>query len=162
MTLSKISPCLWFDGKAEEAAELYVSLFPDSRIDNVSRYGSGGPFPAGAAFVVDFTLVGQRYQALNGGPHYTFSEAISFSIACQDAAEVDHYWDGLIAAGGEAGRCGWLKDPFGVSWQVVPAGLGALLSDPDPGRARRARAAMMTMNKLDLAAMRHAADGAAS
>jgi len=160
VSFSKISPCLWFDGQAEAAANLYVSLFPDSVVGAVSRYGAGAPFPAGTAFVVDFTLTGQRFQALNGGPHYKLTEAISLSISCGDAAEVDHYWHGLIANGGEESRCGWLKDRFGVSWQVVPDGLGALLSDPDPERARRATQAMMTMNKLDLAAMRAAADGA--
>jgi predicted 3-demethylubiquinone-9 3-methyltransferase (glyoxalase superfamily) len=159
MTLSKIAPCLWFDGRAEEAANLYVSLFPDSVIASVSRYGANAPFPAGTALVVEFTLSGQRFQALNGGPNYILTEAISLSISCVDAAEVDHYWSGLLANGGEESRCGWLKDPFGVSWQVVPAGLGSVLSDPDPERARRAMQAMMTMKKLDLAAMRAAANG---
>ena len=159
MSFSKIAPCLWYDGHAEQAANLYVSLFPDSTIEAVSRYGANAPFPPGTALVVDFTLAGQRFQALNGGPTYKLTEAISLSISCKDAAEVDHYWNGLIADGGEESRCGWLKDRFGVSWQVVPDGLGALMSDPDPGRARRATQAMMTMKKLDLAAMRAAADG---
>ncbi len=159
MTLSKIAPCLWFDGQAEEAADLYVSLFPHSVIGSVSRYGANAPFPAGTALLVEFTLAGQRFQALNGGPLYTLTEAISLSISCKDAAEVDHYWNGLIADGGQESRCGWLKDRFGVSWQVVPDGLGALLSDADSGRASRAMQAMMTMRKLDLAAMRAAADG---
>jgi predicted 3-demethylubiquinone-9 3-methyltransferase (glyoxalase superfamily) len=159
MFLAKIAPCLWFDGRAEEAAEFYVSLFPDSTIGVVSRYGAGAAFPAGTALVVEFTLAGQRFQALNGGPNYRFTEAISFSISCTDAAEVDHYWNALTADGGEESRCGWLKDRFGVSWQVVPDGLGALLSDPDPERARRAMGALMTMKKIDLAAMRAAADG---
>jgi predicted 3-demethylubiquinone-9 3-methyltransferase (glyoxalase superfamily) len=157
--MSKIAPCLWFDGQAEEAANLYVSLFPDSVIAAISRYGAGAAFPAGTAFVVEFTLAGQRFQALNGGPLYKFTEATSLSISCKDAAEVDHYWDGLIAGGGEESRCGWHKDRFGVSWQVVPDGLGALLSDADAGRARRATEAMMAMRKLDFAAMRAAADG---
>jgi len=159
VSFSKIAPCLWYDGHAEQAANLYVSLFPDSTIEAVSRYGANAPFPPGTALVVDFTLAGQRFQALNGGPTYKLTEAISLSISCKDAAEVDHYWNGLIADGGEESRCGWLKDRFGVSWQVVPDGLGALMSDPDPGRARRATQAMMTMKKLDLAAMRAAADG---
>jgi len=159
VSFSKISPCLWFDGQAEQAANLYVSLFPDSSIGAVSRYGAGAPFPAGTALVVEFILAGQRFQALNGGPLYELTEAISLSISCKDAAEVDHYWNGLTADGGEESRCGWLKDRFGVSWQVVPDGLGALLSDPDPEKARRAMGAMMTMKKLDLAAMRAAADG---
>jgi predicted 3-demethylubiquinone-9 3-methyltransferase (glyoxalase superfamily) len=159
VSVAKIAPCLWFDGQAEAAAALYVSLFPDSAIERVSRYGAGAPFPEGTALVVEFSLAGQRFQALNGGPDPAMTEAISLSIACGDAVEVDHYWNGLIADGGEPGRCGWLKDRFGVSWQVVPDGLGALLSDPDPGRARLARQAMTTMHKLDLAAMRAAADG---
>ena len=138
MSLSRIAPCLWFDNQAEQAADLYVSLFPDAAIEAVSRYGVDAPLPAGTAMMVEFTLAGQRFQGLNGGPMFKFNEAVSFSITCADAAEVDHYWHGLIANGGEESRCGWLKDRFGVSWQVVPDGLGALLSDPDPGRARRA------------------------
>ena len=147
MMISKIAPCLWFDGRAQEAATFYVSLFPNAAIGAVSSH------------MVEFSLDGQRFQALNGGPQYKFSEAISLSIACKDAAEVDHYWNGLLAHGGEEGRCGWLKDRFGVSWQVVPDGLGAVMSDPDPERAGRAMQAMMGMKKLDLAAMRAAADG---
>jgi predicted 3-demethylubiquinone-9 3-methyltransferase (glyoxalase superfamily) len=157
--MSKIAPCLWFNGEAEEAARFYVSLFPDSAIEAVSRFGKGAPFPAGVAVMVEFTLAGQRFQALNGGPQFRFSEAVSFSISCRDAAELDRTWTGLIADGGEAGRCGWLKDRFGVSWQVVPDGLGALLSDPDPVRAGRAAKAMMGMTKLDLAAIRAAMQG---
>ena len=156
--MSKIVPCLWFDGQAEEAANFYVSLFPDSAVLAVSRYGDGAPFPAGTALLVEFQLAGRRFQALNGGPHYKFTEAVSLSIDCKDAAEVDRYWDALIRGSGDEGRCGWLKDRFGVSWQVVPEGLGALLSDPDPARARRAMQAMMGMKKLDLAAMRAAAE----
>ena len=156
--MSKIAPCLWFNGEAEDAATLYVSLFPDSAIGAVSRYGEGMPFPAGTAMMVEFTLSGQRFQALNGGPHFTHSEAMSLSIGAKDAAEVDHFWNGLIANGGSEGRCGWLKDRFGVSWQVVPDGLGAVMCDPDPGRRGRAVNAMMGMKKLDLAAMRAAAD----
>jgi predicted 3-demethylubiquinone-9 3-methyltransferase (glyoxalase superfamily) len=148
MTLTKITPCLWFDGRAREAADLYVSLFPRSKI------------LAASAQVVEFSLDGQRFQALDGGPQYRFTEALSLSIACRDAEEVDHYWNGLLADGGEEGRCGWLKDRFGVSWQVVPDGLGELLSGPDRNRAGRALRAMMGMRKLDLAAMRAAADKA--
>jgi predicted 3-demethylubiquinone-9 3-methyltransferase (glyoxalase superfamily) len=157
--MSKIAPCLWFDGQAEAAANLYVSLFPEAEITAISRYGPGSAFAEGTALMVEFTLAGQRFQALNGGPHYALTPAVSLSIACKDAAEVDHYWDGLTAGGGEESRCGWLTDRFGVSWQVVPDGLGALMSDPDPERARRAAQAMMTMRKLDLAAMRAAAEG---
>jgi predicted 3-demethylubiquinone-9 3-methyltransferase (glyoxalase superfamily) len=158
--MSDIAPCLWFNGQAEEAAACYVSLFPGAAIGAVSRYGAGAPFPAGTALVVEFSLFGQRFQALNGGPHFAFNAAISLSIACKGAEEVDRYWDALTADGGEEGRCGWLKDRFGLSWQVVPDGLGALMSDPDPARAGRAAQAMMAMKKLDLAAMRAAADGA--
>ena len=157
--MSKIAPCLWFDGRAEEAAKYYVSLFPDSAVVAVSHYGEGAPFPAGTAMMVEFQLAGQRFQALNGGPQFKFSEAVSLSIDCKDAAEVDRYWNALSADGGEERPCGWLKDRFGVSWQVVPEGLGAVIADPDPARARRALQAMFGMKKLDLAAMRAAADG---
>jgi len=159
---SKIAPCLWFDGQAEDAARLYTSLFPDSRIGTISRYAEGSPFPQsfppGTALMVEFTLAGQRFQALNGGPQFRHSEAMSLSISCRDAAEVDHYWNALTADGGSEGPCGWLKDRFGVSWQVVPQGIDALTSDPDPRRAARAVRAMLGMKKLDLAAMRAAAD----
>jgi predicted 3-demethylubiquinone-9 3-methyltransferase (glyoxalase superfamily) len=155
----RIAPCLWFNGEAEAAAAFYVALFPDSAIGAISRYGAAAPFPAGTALLVEFTLAGQRHQALNGGPQFPQSEAISLSIACRDAAEVEHYWHGLIQGGGSPGRCGWLKDRFGVSWQVVPDGLGAVLADPDPARAGRAMQALLGMSKLDLAALRSAADG---
>ena len=157
--MTSIAPCLWFNGEAEEAATFYVALFPDSSIGAVSRYGAGAPFAPGVALMVEFALSGRRFQALNGGPQFRFSEAISLSVACRDAAEVDHYWNGLLAGGGSEGQCGWLKDRFGVSWQVVPDGLGALLADPDRARAGRALKAMMAMKKLDLAATRAAADG---
>ena len=157
--MSRITPCLWFNGQAEEAARLYVSLFPNSSVGNVSRYGAGAPFPEGTALMVEFSLSGQGYQGLNGGPQFGFTEAISLSISCRDAAEVDHFWNGLTAEGGSEGQCGWLKDRFGLSWQVVPEGLGALLSDPDPARSGRAMQAMLGMKKLDLAALKAAADG---
>ncbi len=160
--MSKIAPCLWFNGEAEEAARFYVSLFPQSAILSVSHYGGGAPFPAGTAMMVEFSLEGQRFQALNGGPDLPFTDAVSLSIDCKDQAEVDRYWSALSEGAGEEGRCGWLKDRFGVSWQVVPAGLGAVISDPDPRRARRALQAMLGMKKLDLAAMRAAADGVAA
>jgi predicted 3-demethylubiquinone-9 3-methyltransferase (glyoxalase superfamily) len=156
---AKIAPCLWFNGEAEAAAQFYVSLFPDSAMGSISRYGPGMHFPEGTALMVEFTLSGQRFQALNGGPDFPFTEAISLSISCVDADEVDHFWDGLIRGGGVEGRCGWLKDRYGVSWQVVPQGLGELLSGPDRARSARAVQAMMGMNKLDLPAMRAAADG---
>jgi predicted 3-demethylubiquinone-9 3-methyltransferase (glyoxalase superfamily) len=163
MKTSIIAPCLWFNGEAEEAAKFYVSLFPDSSIDRVSRYGGDTrtpvSFPKGTALMVEFTLSGQRFQALNGGPQFRHSEAISLSVSCRDANEVDRYWNALTSNGGAEGPCGWLKDRFGVSWQIVPEGLGALLSDPDSGRAGRAMQAMLKMTKLDLAAMQAAADG---
>ena len=156
----KIIPCLWFDRQAEEAANFYVSVLPNSRIDAVIR--APGDYPSGKegdVLMVEFTLAGQRFQAMNGGPQFPHTEAISLSISCKDAAEVDHYWAELTADGGEESQCGWLKDRFGVSWQVVPEGLGALIADPDPARAGRAMQALMGMTKLDLAAMRAAADG---
>jgi predicted 3-demethylubiquinone-9 3-methyltransferase (glyoxalase superfamily) len=156
--MSRIAPCLWFNGNAEEAAEFYVSIFPGARITSRSRYGADAPFPAGTALMVEFELDGQRFQALNGGPNYTHSPAISLSISARDASEVDHYWSALLANGGREGRCGWLTDRYGVSWQVVPDGLGKVIADPDPARARRALQAMMQMKKLDLAAMRAAAN----
>jgi predicted 3-demethylubiquinone-9 3-methyltransferase (glyoxalase superfamily) len=156
--MSKIAPCLWFDGQAEEAARFYVSLFPDGAIGAISRYGASGPYPAGTALMVEFHLAGQRFQALNGGQQFKHSAAISLSISAKDADEVDHYWSALTANGGSEGRCGWLTDRFGVSWQVVPDGLGQVLSNPDPVRARKAMQAMMGMKKLDIAAMRAAAE----
>ena len=157
--MPNITPYLWFDTQGLEAAEFYVSLFENSEITGVTHYGKGGPRPAGSVMTVDFTLDGSPYTALNGGPEYTLDEAFSLQVVCADQAEVDRYWEAFTANGGEEGRCGWCKDRFGVSWQVVPDGLGALLSDPDPGRASRAVQAMLTMSKLDLSAMRAAADG---
>jgi predicted 3-demethylubiquinone-9 3-methyltransferase (glyoxalase superfamily) len=154
--MPKTTPCLWFDGQAEEAAQFYTSVFPNSAILEVSRYGDAGPGTAGSVMTVLFELDGQRYVGLNGGPAFQFNEAVSFQIDCADQAEVDHYWSRL-SEGGEEGPCGWLKDRFGLSWQVVPAALPALLSDPDPARAQRAMAAMMDMGKLDIDALRAAA-----
>ena len=153
-----INPCLWFDTEAEDAANFYTSVFPNSKIAEVSRYGEAGPREAGMVMTVAFELNGHRFVALNGGPEFTFSEAISFQINCADQAEVDRYWAAL-SDGGQEGPCGWVKDRFGVSWQVVPEELPALLSDPDPDRAQRATRAMLSMGKLDLAAIRRAADG---
>jgi len=155
--MTRITPCLWFDTEGEEAATFYVSLFKNSRITDVSRYGEAGPRPAGTVMVVSFELDGQPFTALNGGPEFTFSEAISLQVDCQTQEEVDYYWDGLTA-GGEEGPCGWLKDRYGVSWQVVPNALITLIQDPDPGRSKRAMAAMMTMKKIDIAALQAAAD----
>ncbi len=152
------TPCLWFDGRAEEAATFYTQVFPNSSITDVTRYGPGGPLPEGTALTVGFSLDGQRYTALNGGPQFSFTEAVSFQIACADQDEVDHYW-ARLTDGGEESQCGWLKDRFGLSWQVVPDELPALLADPDPGRAQRAMQAMLAMRKIDVAAVRRAADG---
>ena len=149
-------PCLWFDGDAEEAADFYVSLLPDSRIDRVWRSPADTPSgPAGTVLTVDLTLNGQRFQGLNGGPQFRFNEAVSFVIECEDQAEVDRLWDAL-AAGGEPGPCGWIKDRFGLSWQVVPRRLNELVSDPDPDRARRAMEAMLEMGKIEVAELERA------
>ena len=158
--MSKITPFLWFDGDAEEAAGLYVSLLPDSRVESVSRSPADNPStPAGAVLVVDFTLAGQPFRAINGGPEFHFNEAISFVIDCEDQAEVDRLWNALIAGGGSPGQCGWLKDRYGMSWQIVPRQLGGMLGDPDSEKARRAMEAMLQMGKIDIAAMRAAFDG---
>jgi predicted 3-demethylubiquinone-9 3-methyltransferase (glyoxalase superfamily) len=158
--MSKITPCLWFDGQAEEAAAFYSSIFPDSRIDQVNRAPGDTPSgPEGSVLSVDFTIAGEPFMALNGGPEFTFNEAISFSIDCEDQAEVDRYWDVLIADGGEPSYCGWLKDRFGVSWQVVPKILPELLNGQDRERAKRALDAMLKMRKLDVAKIREAAEG---
>ena len=154
-------PFLWFDGQAEQAAALYVSLFPDSEVLATTQFGPDVPGGVdGSVMTVSFRLGTQQWVALNGGPQYRFTEAVSFQIPCADQDEVDHYWEGLLADGGEPGRCGWLKDRFGLSWQVVPTALHALLADPDAGRAQRATQAMLGMDKLDVAALRAAADAA--
>lgn len=155
--MPRITPNLWFDTESKEAAEFYVSVFPNSQITHVSYYGEAGPGMAGTVLTVDFVLDGQAYTAINGGPQFTFSEAISLMISCADQDEVDHYW-ATLSEGGEEGQCGWLKDRYGLSWQVVPAGLGEMLGDPDEGRAQRAMQAMLSMTKLDLVAMKAAAD----
>ncbi|WFR83845.1 VOC family protein [Arthrobacter sp. Y-9] len=157
--MSSITNCLWFDGQAEEAAEFYVSVFPDSSVTAVSRYGEGAPFPAGTALTVEFQLNGTPYQGLNGGPQFSFNEAISFSISCADQAEVDYYWDKLTADGGSEGQCGWLKDKFGVSWQVVPQALGSIMSRDDAAGVGRAMQAFMGMQKFDIAALEAAYRG---
>ncbi|MGZ3641307.1 MAG: VOC family protein [Candidatus Limnocylindrales bacterium] len=158
--MSQITPCLWLDGRAEEAAELYTSLFADSRIDKVHRAPADNPStPAGAVLTVEFTLAGRPFIGLNGGPEFPFTEAVSFSIDCADQAEVDRYWDALIADGGEPSQCGWLKDRFGVSWQVVPRLLAELLGGPDPEGAARAMEAMLQMTKLDVARLQEAYEG---
>ena len=153
-----IIPNLWFDGVAEQAADFYASVFPDSRVLRRSYYTEGSPGPAGTVMSVEFEVNGQRFVGINGGPEFTFSEAVSFQITCETQEEVDHYWQ-VLTEGGEESVCGWLKDRYGLSWQVVPAGLDDLLADPDTGRAQRAMQAMLGMRKLDLAAMQAAADG---
>jgi predicted 3-demethylubiquinone-9 3-methyltransferase (glyoxalase superfamily) len=158
--MGRVTPCLWFDTEGQEAAEFYVSVFKNSRILNTSYYGEAGPRPAGTVLTVEFELDGQVFTALNGGPEFTFSEAVSFQVSCADQAEVDYYWDNLTAGGGEPGPCGWLKDRYGVSWQIVPTVMDELMSDPDPARAARAMKAMMSMGKLDIAALQAAADDA--
>jgi predicted 3-demethylubiquinone-9 3-methyltransferase (glyoxalase superfamily) len=156
-----ITPSLWFDTEAEDAARFYTSVFKDSRIVKVARFGEGAPRPAGTVMSVEFELDGQRFNAINGGPEFTFDEAVSFRINCEDQDDVDYYWERLTE-GGEEGRCGWLKDRFGLSWQVVPAGLEQVLGDPDPGRARNAMQAMLQMRKLDIGALRSAAEAVAA
>ena len=158
--MSKISPCLWFDGEAEEAATFYVSLLPGSQIDHVQKNVADGPAgKAGTVLVVDFTLAGQRFLALNGGMRFEYTHAISFHIDCADQAEVDRLWDAL-SDGGSIERCGWLKDRYGVSWQIVPTVLGQMLGDPDPAKAQRVMQAMLQMVKLDIAGLKAAYDGA--
>lgn len=151
---------LWFDTEAMEAAGYYCSIFPNSEITRVAHYTDAGPGPAGTVVTVDFKLDGTPFTAINGGPQFRFTEAVSLLIVCADQGEVDHYWDAL-STDGETGRCGWLKDRYGLSWQVVPDELGALTADPDPARAERAFSAMLSMTKIDIAAVRAAADATA-
>ena len=157
--MQKITPCLWFDTEGEEAAAFYTSIFPNSRITDVARYGSAGPRAEGSVMTVEFELDGQQFVALNGGPDFTFNEAISFQVSCDGQDEVDAYWSKL-ADGGEEGPCGWLKDRFGVSWQIIPTALPRLIGDPDPERAQRAMAAMLKMRKIEVAELERAADAA--
>ncbi|HEX2194770.1 MAG TPA: VOC family protein [Candidatus Limnocylindria bacterium] len=160
MARPKVYPCLWFDGKAEEAASFYTSLLPNSSVDKVWRSPADTPSgPAGMVLVVDFTVGGQQFQALNGGPDFQFNEAVSFVIECDDQAEVDRLWDTLIADGGEPGPCGWLKDRFGVSWQIVPKALNEMLDDDDEDAARRTMEAMLQMGKLEVEPLRVAFEG---
>lgn len=157
--MPQISPFLWFDTQAEEAANFYVSVFPNSKITAVSRYGEGGPAPAGSVMTIGFELDGQAFTGLNGGPHFKFTEAVSFVVHCQGQAEVDRYWGALTADGGQASQCGWLKDRYGLSWQIVPREFLDLMNDPDKARVGRVVAAMMQMAKLDIAALKAAAEG---
>ena len=156
--MSRITPFLWYDSEAEEAARQYVSIFPNSRIVSVSRYGDAGPGPVGKAMTVEFELDGQLFTALNGGPHHEFTEAVSFVVPCKSQEEIDRRWAAL-AEGGEEGKCGWLKDRYGLSWQVVPERLGAMLGDRDPQRAGRVMQAMLKMKKMDLPALERAFAG---
>jgi len=156
-----ITPNLWFDTQAEEAAQYYCSIFPESRIVTVTHYTEAAPAKAGTVLTVDFELQGQRFTAINGGPQFSFTEAVSFSVECEDQDELDAYWEKLTD-GGEDGPCGWCKDRYGLSWQVVPAGMDELFGDDDPERARRAMEAMFGMRKLDIAALRAAAEGQAA
>lgn len=155
--MSKITPFLWFDDQAEEAANFYVSIFKNSAIMAVSRYGEGAPRPAGSAMSVTFTLGGLEFQALNGGPQFVFTEAISLFVTAETQDEIDDLWEKLTS-GGEPGRCGWLKDRYGLSWQIVPPILGELMGDRDPDRSRRVMEAMFGMSKIDIAALRAAHD----
>jgi predicted 3-demethylubiquinone-9 3-methyltransferase (glyoxalase superfamily) len=158
--VNAITTCLWFDTEGEEAANFYTSIFDNSRVLEISRYGEAGPRPAGTVMTVTFELDGQKFVALNGGPEYTFSEAISFQVPCESQEEVDEYWRRLVD-GGEEGPCGWLKDRFGVSWQIVPTRLVELLSKSDPETSQRVMRAMMKMKKIEVAELEEAAAGAA-
>ena len=152
---ARISPFLWFDHEAEEAAQLYTSIFANSRVHSVTRYGDAGPGPKGTAMSVTFELDGQEFLALNGGPMFKFSPAISFFVKCETQAEVDHFWERL-SEGGTIQQCGWLQDKYGVSWQIVPTVLGDMLADPDPEKTRRVMQAMLQMRKLDIQELEHA------
>jgi predicted 3-demethylubiquinone-9 3-methyltransferase (glyoxalase superfamily) len=154
--MPKLTPFLWFDTQAEDAANHYTSIFPNSRITDVARYGDGGPGTQGSVMTVAFELDGQKFVALNGGPQYTFTEAVSFVVDCDGQDEVDYYWNAL-GEGGEHGPCGWLKDKFGLSWQVVPRRLPELLTDPDPEKAQRVMQAMLQMGKIEVAELEQAA-----
>ena len=159
MTDTTFTTCLWFDTEAEAAAHYYTGIFKNSALGKVTRYTEAGPGEPGTVVTAEFELNGQRFVGLNGGPHFTFSEAISFQIPCADQAAVDYYWDRLTEGGAES-DCGWLKDRYGLSWQVVPTALIDMVTDPDPEKAARATRAMLTMHKIDIAALRRAYDGA--
>ncbi|HEY2551743.1 MAG TPA: VOC family protein [Streptosporangiaceae bacterium] len=158
MTSKPFTTCLWFDTQGEEAARFYAGIFKDSSIDQIGRYGEAGPGQAGSVMAVEFTLNGQQFVALNGGPHYTLTPAISIQVFCADQAELDYYWDRLTEGGQEV-ACGWLTDKFGLSWQVIPDGLIEMISDPDPAKAERTTRAMLSMTKFDVAALHAAYEG---
>ncbi len=157
--MQKITPFLWFDNNAEEAMNFYTSIFPESKIGKVSRYGDAGPFPKDTVMTATFQIHGQEFMALNAGPRFKFTEAVSFFVSCDSQAEVDNYWARLIADGGQPSQCGWLKDKFGLSWQIMPTALGKLLGDKDPQRAGRAMQAMLKMTKIEISELERAADG---
>ena len=154
--MQKITPCLWFDTEGEEAARFYTSIFPNSKIVDIARYGSAGPRPEGTVMTVTFELDGQRFVALNGGPDFTFNEAISFQVSCETQDEVDRFWS-TLSEGGQEGPCGWLKDRFGVSWQIVPKRLPELLGDSDREKSQRVMAAMLQMGKIEIGELERAA-----
>jgi predicted 3-demethylubiquinone-9 3-methyltransferase (glyoxalase superfamily) len=156
ITTQKITPFLWFNQEAEEAVNFYVSLFKDSKILSMSRYGDSGPGPKGSVMVVSFQLAGQKFTALNGGPHFKFTEAISLMVDCESQEEVDTLWSKLTANGGQESQCGWLKDRYGLSWQIVPTRFMQLMQDKDPKRTQRVMQAMMTMKKFDIARLEQA------
>ena len=156
--MQKITPFLWFDGKAEEAANFYTSIFKNSKVISINRYAKGSPAPEGTVMTAQFLLEGQEFVAFNGGPHFTFTPAISFVVNCETQKEVDEFWEKL-SAGGEKSQCGWLKDKFGLSWQIVPTELGKMMSDRDPTKSQRVMKALLQMNKLDIAALKRAFEG---
>ena len=155
--MQNIAPFLWFDGKAEEAMNFYISIFKNSKVVSVSRYGEAGPGPKGTVMSATFEIAGQKFMALNGGPHFKFTEAVSFFISCENQQEVDELWEKL-SAGGEKSRCGWLKDKYGLSWQVIPSALGEMLQDKDPAKSKRVMQAMLQMDKIDIARLKQAYD----
>jgi predicted 3-demethylubiquinone-9 3-methyltransferase (glyoxalase superfamily) len=156
--MQKISPFLWFDNEAEEAMNFYVSVFKNSKVGNLTRYGDAGPGPKGSVMTASFELEGQQFTALNGGPHFKFTEAISFAVSCETQEEVDEFWDKL-SEGGQTQQCGWLKDKFGLSWQIIPSVLIELMSDSDPQKSKRVMEAMLQMTKIDIAKLRQAYEG---
>jgi predicted 3-demethylubiquinone-9 3-methyltransferase (glyoxalase superfamily) len=156
--MQKVTPFLWFDGKAEEAAKFYVSLFKNAKLGEVRRYAEGSPAPAGSAMSASFQIDGQDYIAFNGGPHFKFTPAVSLFVNCETQEEVDYFWEKLTAGGNES-QCGWLKDKFGLSWQIVPAALGQMLGDKDPAKSKRVMEAMLQMRKIDIARLQQAYEG---
>jgi len=155
----KIYPFLWFETQAEEAANFYCSIFPNSRIGKVTRYGKTGPGPEGTVMTISFFLDGAEFTALNAGPRFKFTEAVSFVVPCKSQQEIEHYWSKLTSVGGEESMCGWLKDKFGLSWQIIPANIGELMSDPDPQKSGRVMQALLQMKKLEIAKLERARDG---